>query len=257
MFVESGSECVHQANDHGVCSKFAECREAAQRLEATRAVLQFVSPVACAEMECFLPGDLLEQISSYGLFKSSKSRNCPFVAPFDPDNGGVLHYIGTARGTRPYANPHDTGDVVVTASLNSKGCRAFVNYSGTDNWVSYGYLGGDEDPRWVAVDLGKGRLLSPTHYCLRQGGGPSSQTQGVRNWELQGSEDGVEWHTLKRHMVDSSLHNSGGLFCTSQVKDLAASWPVTSDGRGFRYFRLYSKMNIACGGIELYGVLKM
>ena len=46
---------------------------------------------------------------------------------------------------------------------------------------------------WVAVDLGKGRRLVPTRYCIRHGA--SGRGNAIRNWELRAREkvSAVRW----------------------------------------------------------------
>eukprot|EP00961_Rhodomonas_salina_P291686 3932220-Rhodomonas_salina.1 len=115
------------------------------------------------------------------------------------DGNGAIHYIGTARGTRAFQNPHDTGDVV--ASMSS-----FESYVGsaprnlvsgcdcpqqnmTQNIMTQGISGS-----WVAVGL-KSFKLAPNAYCLRNGTGHFHHAP--RSWRLEGSEDGTEWTTLR------------------------------------------------------------
>ena len=103
----------------------------------------------------------------------------------------------------------------------------------------------------MAVDLGEGRSLRLDHYCLRS---DSFATYKLRNWNLQGTNDGVEWTTLRQHVNDQSL----GLTRMS-----TAAWPVEGCQVAYRYFRVFktgpnSKGNsdaLMCAGIELYGQL--
>jgi hypothetical protein len=74
----------------------------------------------------------------------------------------------------------------------------------------------------------------------------------MRNTNLyQGSEDGKEWHVIRKHTMDCSLN---GPFATK-------SWPVDCQHQ-FRFFRVLqtghnaSNNNfLALSGIELYGEL--
>ena len=51
----------------------------------------------------------------------------------------------------------------------------------------------------MAVDLQ--RQLQPTHYCLRS----DCNSYKLRNWRLEGSNDGSSWTTLREHRGDASL----------------------------------------------------
>jgi hypothetical protein len=43
---------------------------------------------------------------------------CEYEAPFD--RNGVLYFIGTAGGTREWANPHVSGEVVAAMSSQNR-----------------------------------------------------------------------------------------------------------------------------------------
>ena len=106
---------------------------------------------------------------------------------------------------------------------------------------------------WMSVDLGEGRSLVPSHYCLRSD--RHVDHHKLRNWELQGSLDGTTWQTLRRHENDASL---------AEVAMSTAAWPVHAGGQGYRHFRIFQTgqtsawggHHLMCAGIELYGRAK-
>ena len=168
------------------------------------------------------------------------------------DTNGVLYYLATDGWfTTDYSNPHTSGMVVATFS--SKGSQP---HAAAERFVQHQHDGNynftDDKPNsWMSVDLGEGRTLVPDHYCLRSG--KHEGNHKLRNWELQGSEDGDQWHTLRRHDNDTSLADPA--FST-------ADWSVEADGRSFRHFRVHqharnsdNKDYLMCCGIELYGTL--
>eukprot|EP00961_Rhodomonas_salina_P156146 2102411-Rhodomonas_salina.3 len=112
------------------------------------------------------------------------------------DANGVINYIGTGGGQRAFSNPHDSRDVRASMSsvTSSVGCghpRIFVQ--GRINGMAHNYTKKVANS-WMAVDLKRFRLC-PDAYCLR-----SDLHQGgfkLRNWRLEGSEDGEEWTTLR------------------------------------------------------------
>ena len=164
------------------------------------------------------------------------------------DTNGVLYHLATDGDTSDYSNPHTSGMVVAAMSrIQSGSAERFVqhHHDGNHNYTD------KKNNSWMAVDLGEGRTLVPDHYCLRSGKHPGAHK--LRNWELQGSEDGNQWHTLLRHDNDTSLGDAA--FST-------AAWPVEADGRSFRHFRVHqhgqnssSSQHLMCCGIELYGTL--
>jgi hypothetical protein len=57
---------------------------------------------------------------------------------------------------------------------------------------------------WVAVDLGKGRKLMPTRYCIRHGA--SGRGNALRNWELRARERDTDgWTVLRAHFNDDAI----------------------------------------------------
>ena len=173
-----------------------------------------------------------------------------FSSPFDTN--GVLYHIATDGGKRAYSNPHEAGLVKVSSSSQEIGYyddRRFVQHTHAD--LVYN-LTCNEANSWMAVDLGEGRALRANHYCLRS----DKMLRGhkLRGWELQGSNDGQSWATLRRHADDASL----GLAPMS-----VAAWPVEQGHVAYRHFRiLQTHVNSAranlllCAGIELYGKLQ-
>ena len=130
------------------------------------------------------------------------------------DEAGVLHHIATEGGTSPYVNPHTAGRVVASRSSSRTGHASNFVAGPCQGWCST-----DKEPNsWMAVDLGAGRRLTVNHYALRHGGeGPFV----LSNWELQGSEDGLTWTTLRRH-DDETISKHGCLVEHWQVDGVTA-----------------------------------
>ncbi len=163
-----------------------------------------------------------------------------------------MHYIGTKGKTAAYSNPHSSsGGVGVYASSSS-------SYVGKDETIvewstEKFYCTGDQIRSWVKVDLGKNRLLSPTHYTF-QHGWPCTGTKYMRNWRLEGSLDDAHWVTLRYHRNDNTI-------CRDSGDGSFGSWPITYSGNGFRYFRVvstgensHSSNRMLVKSLEFYGV---
>ena len=96
----------------------------------------------------------------------------------------------------------------------------------------------------MAVDLGERRSLVLDHYCLRSDG---NEKYKPRTWELQGSNDGQSWQTLRRHEEDDSL---------SDESMSIAAWPVDAGGQSFRCFRvLQTGANSFEGDVDDHGTV--
>jgi len=97
------------------------------------------------------------------------------------------------------------------------------------------------------VDL-KDKAVQVTHYTLRHYN--SWDTEALRHWVLEGSNDGVKWVVLREHSNDWALDKKGATF----------TWPVNSGNNRFRMLRIrQTGLNsnnhhyLACSGMEIYG----
>jgi hypothetical protein len=168
--------------------------------------------------------------------------------------GGVLHRIGTDHGRRAWVNPHTDGKVV--AALSS------IQASQPHNCLPHKFVGRSDDGHcytdgqpnsWMSVDLGEGRTVVPTHYCLRHDGTNASCV--VRHWTLEGkaADPGADWQEIRRHDNDETM---------AAQQFAVGAWPVEAGGRAFRHFRIrqHGKNNqnndhLMCCGFEVYGQL--
>ena len=172
------------------------------------------------------------------------------------DQAGVLNHIGTAGGTREWANPCASGDVAVAWSSKAAWSEEEYFVSKWD-WQARGYAKAknsytrDQPNSWMRVDLGGTRSLAVSHYALRHRGVYVSHV--LRSWELQGANaaDGP-WTTLRRHDNDASVEAKAGF---------VAAWAVEG-AAPFRFFRIHQHgpnsggaQYLMCAGIELYGLL--
>jgi hypothetical protein len=168
------------------------------------------------------------------------------------DQAGVLHHIATEGGTSAYVNPHTAGRVVASRSSQTRNfppnaIEFFV--AGPPPLACCSTM--NRPNSWMAVDLGAGRQLTVNHYALRHGF--KSNNCVLRNWEIQGSEDGVAWTALRRHENDQTMEEKGYF---------VAHWAVEGVTKPYRHFRVHQHGLNACGGhylmcngIELYGWL--
>ena len=92
----------------------------------------------------------------------------------------------------------------VSQSVYGWGCSQFVENAT-----------GPGDGAWCSVDLGERWLLAPDYYKLRHGGCDGNFR--LNNWELQSSNDGVDWTVLTAHVEDDSLPDHGFS---------VAGWPI-------------------------------
>ena len=167
------------------------------------------------------------------------------------DTNGVLHYIGTQGGTRDYQNPHTSRDVVVSWSGIGNGGSTVDRFVQHRHANPVGSFTNNVANSWMQVDLGQNRTLRPTYYCLRH---DNQGNYALRNWRLEGSNDGQTWTTLRNHANDTTL-------AAQSMSE--ANWSVQNCGVCYRFFRIFqygknSNNNdfLMCAGIELYGDLE-
>lgn len=175
------------------------------------------------------------------------SHQLQYEYPFDEN--GLFYYIGTVGGTRPYQNPHNSGDVVAALS-NSGGFLSSHPHKFVGRVPDGFNFTSDESESWMGVDIGPKRRLIPNYYCIRTDQCPRK----MMNWELQAMVGGDmgEWVTLRRHENDTSLEDE---------PHSVAAWPIpVKDDTPYRYFRIFqfgknssNTHHLACCGMELYG----
>jgi len=116
------------------------------------------------------------------------------------DAQGLIYYLGSAGGTRPFVNPAQTGCVRIESCVWKKGAASDVvsvhRDMQVDSW--------SEDIRdaWFQVELPEGIQISPRHYTLRHGHRSGAR---LRNWVLLTSMDGDHWVVASHHKNDESL----------------------------------------------------
>jgi hypothetical protein len=161
----------------------------------------------------------------------------------------VLHRLGTDHGRRAWVNPHTDGKVVAAKSSVNSGDHPHKFVGRSDD----GYCNTKSQPNsWMSVDLGEGRTVVPTHYCLRN---DANGHCVVRNWTLEGkaADPGADWQEIRRHDNDQTI---------AQQQYAVGAWPVEAGGRAFRHFRIRQHGKNArgddylnCCGFEVYGQL--
>lgn len=159
---------------------------------------------------------------------------------------GIIDWIGRGAGRQDWQNPHASGDVVVSASSLCKGALAdLLSTQENELWSN------DVPASWFCLDFGPKRTIIASHYTLRHGG--NYRADSLRNWDIQGSEDGWKWEVLHSHRHDNSL---SGPFAI-------ASWEFPeNNSKRYRYFRCLqlghnssSRNFLVLSNIELYGKL--
>ncbi|ETO35939.1 hypothetical protein RFI_01125, partial [Reticulomyxa filosa] len=168
-----------------------------------------------------------------------------FTYDQDFDDNGILWFLATRGGQKEWTNPALADEVALAASSLVKDSDPLHHLVGRE---TVRLVTKPEDNAWMQVDF-KDKLIQPSYYTLRHYS--SWDTECLRNWILQASNDGVHWVTVKKHEDDQGLNEKGATH----------TWPV--QGRGaYRIWRIkQTGLNsnkhkyLACSGIEFYGQL--
>ena len=111
----------------------------------------------------------------------------------DWDECGVLHWLGSGQGRKPWVNPCDVGlvrctSVPLTSAPRSPPASALVGREAVHCLTTL------VREVWLCVEL-MAVYVRPSAYSLRL----PEPGQGVEEWRLQASNDGVHWTELLCH----------------------------------------------------------
>eukprot|EP01083_Nonionella_stella_P120836 362503_1 len=188
-----------------------------------------------------------KELSAENAVVPSQLKGHVFKYPFDFDTFGImtLYYLGTNGGKSSWQNPARAGIV----SVRSFGCDKDVDVTNLVGRAAVRCVTSNKHEPWFAVDL-RGRRVNPSHYTMRHYS--CFDSEAVRNWHFQGSNDGHTWTTLMTHKDDQSL----------KFKGATCTWRVPPQPTAFSQFRLWQydtnsnrHWYLACSGFELYGTM--
>ncbi|MEH1906648.1 discoidin domain-containing protein [Nostoc sp.] len=178
-------------------------------------------------------------------FGGAKSAsNLPSTRTFasSGDANGVFYYLGTALGSTGWNNP--SGSLLtITASSIYAGTVDFLTNRSSDQFYTNSYSNS-----WVEFDLGT-LTLKCSYYSLKNRNG--NDDHYLRNWQLQGSNDGISW-TVLDNQVNNSVINTQSQWLSLPV--------ITNNSYSrFRIFETGANSSgyyfICLGEVELYGIL--
>ena len=183
--------------------------------------------------------------------RSRRKIELRYSHPFDKN--GAMYFFGTKGGTQEYQNPHEIGEVKVSALNPDSG----ITYYSPHRFVQHKHDGCRNHTNkvascWMKVVLPPGAWLDVNFYCLRH---DANSHHVLRNWALQGSVDGNSWFTLRHHFNDTAMKDE---------KFSVGAWSVekSSSSQAYAQFRIIQTganssgvERLMCAGMELYGTL--
>lgn len=174
------------------------------------------------------------------------NENKRFIYSYDFDNNGIVYYIATHGGTREWTNPGTTGEIrVIPSTLMHDSTPA----SAALGRETVRCVTKPEKNSWFVFDFSP-RKICPTHYSIRHYS--SWDTEALRSWEFEGSNDGDTFVSIRSHVNDAELNGKGGTH----------TWKVNCDVK-YAMFRVrQTDFNsnrhyyLAISGFDIYGELQ-
>ena len=161
---------------------------------------------------------------------------------------GIMFYLGTKQRTAPWRNPDDLGVVRVT-SVPLAVSPASAPASAIVGREVVRCVTQPNRESWFCIDL-LTWYCRPTHYTLRHY--DSFDSEALRDWKLQASNDGKKWSKLVSHKKDEALDGKGS----------SHTWEIPATKKAYRMFRILQTGKnsnghwyCALSGFEIYGQL--
>ena len=178
------------------------------------------------------------------------TRVFTFSGPPYYDNNGVIYYLATGGGTRPWTNPHESGVVTVSFTSVYDGTVAMFVANKVPADGDYCYTNSAANS-WMSVSL-NGKRVIPTGYVLSTDGCGVQGYNLLRSWHLEGSLDGSTWTTLREHTNEATLTQATP----------TGFWPVDGASSAFSNFRILhtgpntsGDYHLMASSLEIYGEL--
>jgi hypothetical protein len=196
----------------------------------------------------------------------------PFVLPM-PLSGqpmtGLLHWLGTSRGTASWLNPALAPSPSVWVSSKHGRNAEYLATQIVDAPTAHGFFMLNMRDSSVAFDFGDVQI-HPLAYTIQHHRGTGS----LRSWQLEGSQDQIRW-TVLRPQVCNSLRAVGRTNWVDETWPIEKSSSPSSDdsycektvpsaGQDvyYRYIRLRQTAqnptgvpHLFCHAFELYGAV--
>eukprot|EP01084_Bolivina_argentea_P142515 250369_1 len=181
-----------------------------------------------------------------------------FIYESDFDTNGIIYYLGTNFGSEIFKNP----SLCERNLINIKGakketlqswkhllnferrlCRGF--------YIDSNFNENEYGNAWLMVDFGNNLLIKPTHYTIDHC--DKLDFEMMKNWNLEGSIDGIKWNVIYKHENDEWIDKS----------KFAKTWKLNTDNY-YNKFRIIItdksdtkyRSSLRIRRIEFYGHVK-
>jgi hypothetical protein len=189
-------------------------------------------------------------LGEWGLYGTlTISSPTTFTYSANADTGGILYYLASTQSAlnwcNGWVNPHASGIATVSASSVASG-----NVSNVVSRLNSSFYTNNTAGSWVQLDFGASRTVRVDAYQIRNYG---FNANILRNWNLQGSNDGTTWTNLDVRTSDSTLTAAYQYW----------NWTCNQSNTSFwRYIRILSTgldssgaNYVGIASMELYGAI--
>ncbi|ETO35938.1 hypothetical protein RFI_01124 [Reticulomyxa filosa] len=178
--------------------------------------------VADEDQDMAMLRELARQEKQRLIHHLSGGNGYSFYYSKDFDENGILHFLATDWRTALWRNPAETGVVTVTSSRLAKDSVPATTICGREVKRCVCMA---EKNNWFIVDF-RTIYIRITHYSLRHY--DSWDTECLRNWYLEGSNDLSKFKIIHTHTNDTGLNGKGSTH----------TWQVDSKEKRYRAFRI-------------------
>lgn len=188
------------------------------------------------------------------ILRSHDTGRKVFKYEHDFDVNGIIHWLGTCGGTQAWSNPCEAGFIKIKASTLMPDSLPLSSAVGRE---SVRCVTKPERNSWFRFEF-SGFRVKPSHYSLRHY--DSWDTECLRSWCFEGSNDGVSWVNIVSHRNDTALDEKGATH-TWRVKKTGADGDGSDLSKGmYRMFRVIqtgrnsnNNYYLPISGFEVYG----
>ena len=144
------------------------------------------------------------------------------------DFDGIIKYLEKKYGN----NLHQKRIISISASSTLSNGPQFspehvINY--TNNYNNTFWMSDNNPGNWLELDF-KNIKLKLTGYSLKTSNGPISQAHHIKNWILEGSQDGIEWNEIDRQENNNDLNGP----------NYQHYFPISDSDEEYQYIRIKS-----------------
>eukprot|EP01083_Nonionella_stella_P080141 220057_1 len=172
-----------------------------------------------------------------------------FVYEHDYDTNGIVYFLGTNFGEEQWENPSERGLIALNSlsGWNAGSVNDMVGRTCNQSWSYH-----KTENNWITIDFGEKLKVKPTGYTLQYSNNEGACEWYLRNWNLEGSNDGSDWTVIKHHKNDETFTktNESHTWTWSDCNTYYQQFRIKMTGKNAE-----GRWIIAYTALEIYGYL--